>query len=87
MRRRTKHRIVGDYDAQTKRVLLLGAGYVSAPVVEYLTRSNDVAVYVGESQSLFGFVFVFAFVSFVLRLSFLFQLNLSSSGNSIGVER
>ncbi|KAI9552494.1 hypothetical protein GHT06_022860 [Daphnia sinensis] len=48
-RARTKHRIVGDYDAQTKRVLLLGAGYVSAPVVEYLTRSNDVAVYVASA--------------------------------------
>lgn len=45
---RAKHRIVGDYDEQTKRVLLLGAGYVSAPVVEYLTRSNDIAVYVGN---------------------------------------
>nr|SVE94073.1 EOG090X0141 [Simocephalus serrulatus] len=48
-RARAKHRVVGDYDAQTKRVLLLGAGYVSAPVVEYLTRSNDVAVYVASA--------------------------------------
>ncbi|XP_046658109.1 alpha-aminoadipic semialdehyde synthase, mitochondrial-like [Daphnia pulicaria] len=44
-----KHRILGDYDAQTKRVLLLGAGYVSAPVVEYLTRSNDVVVHVASA--------------------------------------
>jgi saccharopine dehydrogenase-like NADP-dependent oxidoreductase len=42
---------MGDYDAQTKRVLLLGAGYVSAPVVEYLTRSNDVVVHVGRLNS------------------------------------
>nr|SVE92224.1 EOG090X0141 [Megafenestra aurita] len=48
-RARAKHRVVGDYDAQTKRILLLGAGYVSAPVVEYLTRSNDVAVYVASA--------------------------------------
>lgn len=45
---RAKHRVIGDFDEQTKRVLILGAGYVSAPVVEYLTRSNDVAVYVGK---------------------------------------
>jgi len=44
-RSRSKHRIIGDYDDQTKRVLLLGAGYVSAPLVEYLTRSSDVAIY------------------------------------------
>ena len=46
---RSKHRIIGDYDDQTKRVLLLGAGYVSAPLVEYLTRSSDVAIYCGKS--------------------------------------
>ena len=28
---------------------MLGAGYVSAPVVEYLTRSNDVALYVASA--------------------------------------
>ena len=50
---RAKHRVVGDYDEQTKRVLILGAGYVSAPVVEYLTRQNDVAVYVGMQFSKF----------------------------------
>lgn len=48
-RSRAKHRVVGDYDEQTKRVLILGAGYVSAPVVEYLTRQNDVAVYVASA--------------------------------------
>ena len=46
---KAKHRVLGDYDEQTKRVLILGAGYVSAPVVEYLTRSNDVALYVASA--------------------------------------
>ena len=30
-----------------KKVLILGAGYVSAPVVEYLTRKGDISVTVG----------------------------------------
>lgn len=46
---KAKHRVMGDYDEETKRVLLLGAGYVSAPVVEYLTRSNDIAVSVAAA--------------------------------------
>jgi len=48
-RSRAKHRVIGDYDEQTRRVLVLGAGFVSAPVVEYLTRSNDVALYVASA--------------------------------------
>lgn len=32
-----------------KRVLLLGSGYVSGPVVEYLTRDEKTQVTVGES--------------------------------------
>lgn len=31
-----------------KRVLLLGSGYVSGPVVEYLTRDEKTQVTVGE---------------------------------------
>lgn len=31
-----------------KRVLLLGSGYVSGPVVEYLTRDDKTQVTVGE---------------------------------------
>lgn len=31
-----------------KRVLLLGSGYVSGPVVEYLTRDETTQVTVGE---------------------------------------
>ena len=33
-----------------KKVLLLGAGYVSAPVVDYLTRDKHISVTVGKSQ-------------------------------------
>lgn len=32
-----------------KRVLLLGSGYVSGPVVEYLTRDENTQITVGES--------------------------------------
>lgn len=31
-----------------KKVLLLGAGYVSAPVVDYLTRDSKISVTVGK---------------------------------------
>ena len=31
-----------------KKVLVLGAGFVSAPVVDYLTRDNKIAVTVGR---------------------------------------
>jgi len=31
-----------------KKVLLLGAGYVSAPVVDYLTRDRHISVTVGK---------------------------------------
>lgn len=32
-----------------KRVLLLGSGYVSEPVVEYLSREEKIQITVGES--------------------------------------
>ena len=32
-----------------KKVLLLGAGYVSAPVVDYLTRDPHISVTVGNA--------------------------------------
>lgn len=35
-----------------KRVLLLGSGYVSGPVVEYLTRDPGTQVTVGKSHGL-----------------------------------
>ena len=34
-----------------RRVLLLGSGYTSAPLIEYLTRDGTVAVTVGEDIS------------------------------------
>lgn len=34
-----------------KRVLLLGSGYVSGPVVEYLTRDDKTQVTVGECNA------------------------------------
>ena len=35
-----------------KRVLVLGAGYVSGPVVDYLTRDKNISVTVGKSHVL-----------------------------------
>ena len=35
-----------------KKVLLLGAGYVSAPVVDYLTRDEHISVTVGQPHNL-----------------------------------
>ena len=34
-----------------RRVLLLGSGYTSAPLVEWLTRDGTVSVTIGESES------------------------------------
>ena len=35
-------------DPGQKKVLVLGAGYVAGPCVEYLTRDNDFEVTVGK---------------------------------------
>ena len=40
--------VFGDFSSK-KKALILGAGYVSAPVVEYLTRDPDV----GEKINVF----------------------------------
>ena len=37
---------------QQKNVLLLGAGYVSAPVVDYLTRDETIGVTVGKVEDI-----------------------------------
>ena len=37
-----------EWRSDNKRVLLLGSGLVSEPVVEYLTRSPDVRITVGK---------------------------------------
>ena len=34
-----------------KRVLVLGAGYVSGPVVDYLTRDKTISVTVGKDPA------------------------------------
>lgn len=38
-----------------KKVLVLGAGYVSAPLVEYLTRDDSVHVIIGTLLAAFTF--------------------------------
>ena len=67
---------MGDYDEKTKRVLLLGAGYVSAPVVEYLTRSNDIAVSVGNRSSFSIFVFKRIFIIYENENANVFSISL-----------
>ncbi len=37
--------------SSSKNVLILGAGYVSEPVVEYLTRDPTISVTVGKSKT------------------------------------
>jgi hypothetical protein len=37
-------------EAPARRVIVLGAGMVSAPLVEYLHRGNNLNITVGESQ-------------------------------------
>ena len=39
--REENKQVFGDFSSK-KKALILGAGYVSAPVVEYLTRDPDV---------------------------------------------
>ena len=43
----SRHKIMGGSNT-SKRALILGAGFVSAPVVDYLTRDDKVAVTVGR---------------------------------------
>ena len=40
--------------AGQKKVLILGAGYVAGPAVNYLCRDKDVHVTVGKSQQILG---------------------------------
>ena len=44
-----------------KRVLVLGAGYVSGPVVDYLTRDKNISVTVGEGHALCFLLKLYAF--------------------------
>uniref|UniRef100_H2Y796 Uncharacterized protein n=1 Tax=Ciona savignyi TaxID=51511 RepID=H2Y796_CIOSA len=41
--------------SQNHKVLVLGSGFVSAPLIDYLTRHNDTAVTVGTSHTLYTF--------------------------------
>lgn len=40
---------MGDFSS-SKKALVLGAGYVSAPVVEYLTRDSELGVTVASAM-------------------------------------
>lgn len=46
---RSRHKASMALKEKNKKVLLLGAGYVSAPVVDYLTRDQHISVTVGAS--------------------------------------
>ena len=48
LREKNKPKIVGDFSSE-KKALVLGAGYVSAPVIEYLTRDSSLGVTVAAA--------------------------------------
>merc|ERR1719489_331066 len=48
LREKNKPKIVGDFSSERK-ALVLGAGYVSAPVIEYLTRDSGLGVTVAAA--------------------------------------
>jgi len=41
-------KVCGDFSS-SKKALVLGAGYVSAPVIEYLTRDSDLGITVASA--------------------------------------
>jgi len=45
---RSRHKVTMALREKDKKVLMLGAGYVSAPVVDYLTRDEHISVTVGR---------------------------------------
>jgi hypothetical protein len=53
--RGSRHKVSGpDGEAPTNKVIVLGAGMVSAPLVEYLHRGNDLNITVGELKVFSG---------------------------------
>ncbi|KAH0553318.1 alpha-aminoadipic semialdehyde synthase, mitochondrial [Cotesia glomerata] len=46
MNQRSKHKAASDSETQTKTIVVLGAGYVSAPLVEYLHRDGNTKIVV-----------------------------------------
>ena len=48
LREKNKPKILGDFSSE-KKALVLGAGYVSAPVIEYLTRDSSLGVTVAAA--------------------------------------
>lgn len=57
-----------------KRVLLLGSGYVSGPVVEYLTRDERTQVTVGEFGELQVWYWYFSGLSDLVESAFLLKV-------------
>jgi alpha-aminoadipic semialdehyde synthase len=54
-KRRTQQKVV----SSSKNVLILGAGYVSEPVVEYLQRDHNISVTLGRSIVSNPYSFIF----------------------------
>ena len=48
LREKNKPKIAGDFSSERK-ALVLGAGYVSAPVIEYLTRDSSLGITVAAA--------------------------------------
>ena len=66
-----------DQSTNSKNVLILGAGYVSAPVVDYLTRDGDIDVTVGKRTF---FCRTFSLINLLKNIDQLFPLVTDCSG-------
>ena len=59
-KRRTQQKVV----SSSKNVLILGAGYVSEPVVEYLQRDQNISVTLGLTFLIYPLFFSFTIIFF-----------------------
>lgn len=48
---RSKHKVTMSEEPTKRNALVLGAGYVSAPLVEYLNRESNLQVTVGKNKT------------------------------------
>jgi alpha-aminoadipic semialdehyde synthase len=61
-KRKTQQKVV----SSSKNVLILGAGYVSEPVVEYLQRDQNISVTLGIFNLAASYAFFLRFFTFLI---------------------
>lgn len=49
--RRSHKKVAGDIAKREKKVLVIGSGYVSSPLIEYLTRDKNIFITIGQFTS------------------------------------